>query len=201
MRRILAALAAAAALAPSGADAGFTLGARLGFALPGGDFVEHSSFSDVVDWSVPLQLDVGGRGQHLAFAGYLRFAPGKLALAVESDSFLDLGVGIQASYHFSTAKAGPWVGGFVGWERLTFNVPLGVDEGRLTETGWEYGVQGGLDFAWGGFTLGPYGAIALGRFAEQTVDDPRSGTTNTNAISNESTHAWFSIGLKTAFVF
>src|SRR5512139_1999354 len=129
MRSILAALAVAAAFAPSLADAGFTIGGRLGLAFPGGNTAGTSSLSDSVDWALPFQLDVGGRGKHLAFAGYLRLAPGKLDLAVKQDcerggttcSVLDLGVGVQASYHFSTAKAGPWIGGFVGWERLRYD--------------------------------------------------------------------------------
>jgi hypothetical protein len=209
MRSILAALAAAAALAPSGANAGFTIGGRLGLAFPGGNTAGDSKLSDSVDWAVPFQLDVGGRGQHLAFAGYLRLAPGKLDLGLKNDcesrgatcSVLDLGVGFQASYHFSTARAGPWVGGFVGWERLRYDLSVGADTGTLTATGWEYGVQGGLDFAWGVFTLGPFGEIALGRFTELASYDPRSGTTDTHAISDERTHAWFIVGVKTAFVF
>jgi hypothetical protein len=207
MRKLLASLLVIAALAPSAARAGFTIGARLGAAFPGGEIADGEKLGDFVDWAVPFQLDIGGRAQHWAFGGYLRLAPGILDASIQDDcdatgadcSALDLAFGAQVDYHFSAGKAGPWVGGFVGWEVLRYDYALGGLEGSATTTGWELGAQGGIDFAWGVLTLGPYGAIGFGQFGDTTLEV--NGTSDSQSISDKGTHRWFQLGAKVGFVF
>src|SRR5512139_3963673 len=101
MRRILGVVAVLAALAPSAARAGFVIGGRLGLAFPGGEVAGNEKLGDYVDWAMPLQLDIGGRGERFAVSGYLRLAPGKLDPSIQdgcdavgaSCSILDLGIG------------------------------------------------------------------------------------------------------------
>ncbi len=209
MRRTLACLAAAvAALAPSTADAaGFFLGARLGAAFPGGDVAADQKVGDLVDWAVPVQLEIGGSGKQLTLAGYLRFAPGILDSAVKSGceadgatcSASDIGLGAEVLWHFSPGRAGPWLGGFGGWEWFRYDYALLGDKYAVTDSGWELGAQGGIDFAWGILTLGPYGAIALGEFGKATAEV--NGQSDTRSISGKRTHTWWHLGVRTAFQF
>lgn len=209
MRRILACLVAvAAALAPSAADAaGFFLGARLGAAFPSGDIAGGEKLGDFVDWAVPMQLEIGGSGKQLTLAAYLRYAPGILDSSVKSGcdaagatcSGSDLGLGAEVLWHFSPGRAGPWVGGFAGWEFLRYDYALLGSKAAVTDSGWELGGQGGIDFAWGILTLGPYGTIGLGQFGKATLE--LNGSSDTQSISDKGTHTWWQVGVRTAFQF
>ncbi len=207
MRKVLACLAAAA-LAPSAADAaGFFLGARLGAAFPGGEIGSGDKVGDFVDWAAPVQLEIGGSGKQLTLAAYLRYAPGILDASVKSGcaadgatcSGSDLGLGGEVLWHFSPGRAGPWVGGFAGWELLRYEYAPPGNKVAITDSGWELGAQGGIDFAWGILTLGPYGAIALGEFGKATAEV--NGSSNTQSISDKGTHTWWQVGVRTAFQF
>jgi hypothetical protein len=207
MRKVLATLVFLAALAPSAASAGFTLGGRLGVAFPGGEIGGGDKLADFVDWAVPLQLDLGGRGEHFELGGYLRLAPGKLDASIQdgcdasgaSCSSSDLGVGAQVNYHFAAAPAGPWVGGFAGWEMLRYDADLGGNKMSLSATGWELGAQGGIDFAWGGFVLGPYAVLGFGQFGKATAEV--NGSSDTQDITDKGMHRWFQLGARAGFVF
>jgi hypothetical protein len=209
MRRFFVVLLlAAAALAPGEARAGLALGARLGAAIPGGEISNGDSLDGFVDWAVPVQIDLGYRlAAPLQLGAYLRIAPAKLdgsiadgcdAAGVECSAF-DLGIGVQVDFRFSQGNAGPWLGGYAGYEQLRYEVADGANELSITAKGWELGAQGGIDFAWGALSLGPWGAIGIGQATRATFE--LNGTSDTQSIDDKGTHTWIQVGLRAGLAF
>lgn len=202
MRRTLLAALIASALAPSVARAGVVLDARLGVALPRGDVFQGSPLADSVDFTVPVQIELGFRGERLQLGGYLRFAPGRLDASVEDVcdaagercSTLDLGLGVQVDLRLSGGKGVPWIGGFFGYEVIRTNTTFLGSPASVSYGGVELGVQGGIDFVWGALFLGPYGAVSAGRytFGDVTV----GGTTLSGDVTSRASHFWISLGLR-----
>ena len=201
-RSFLAAVLLAAAV-PSDALAGeLALGARLGFASPRGKIDSPEYLSDFVDWTWPLQLEVGYQGEQALVGLYLRVAPGKLDPQLQagcdaantSCNVTDYGIGAQVTFHFAAGRAGPWLGGFAGYEALKYEATVGGVPGSITPSGWEIGAQGGLDFAMGRLTLGPYATISLGQFTKSTMKI--GGTSDTQTITDRAAHTWLGLGLR-----
>jgi hypothetical protein len=207
MRRLVVFSILLAALSPSVARAGVVLGARVGVAIPGGEVAQGDKLRDYVDWALPLQVDLGIRsGDQLTFGAYLRLAPGRLVGSIEDNcdaagascSIRDLGVGLQLDLRLDR-RAGPWLGGYAGLEVLRLEHALGGTKTALTATGWEAGVQGGIDLAWGVVTLGPYGSIGVGQFRRATAEV--NGQKERQDITDRATHTWIQVGLRGGFAF
>jgi len=207
MRRLLPALLLVSVLVPSAAQAGVYLGGRLGGAVPGGEIEKGAKLGDFVAWTVPIQAEAGFRGELISVGGYLRLAPGKLDSSISdgcdaagaSCSILDFGIGGQVDFRFTPGKAGPWVGGFAGLEILRYDYALGPNKFAISATGWELGAQGGIDFAWGILTLGPYGSIGLGQFT--SADAEINGVSASQDITDKAIHTWIQVGLRGGFAF
>ncbi len=208
MRRLLSfVVVLCAVLAPSAASAGLVLGGRLGVGIPGGDVFQSAKLADLVDFTVPLQFDLGYRFTKVTVGGYLRLGAGKLDPAVAdgcdaagvSCRVLDVGLGAQIDVRLASGNAGPWLGGYIGAETLRYDEAVGGSAWALSFTGWELGAQGGIDFAWGVMTLGPYGAIGLGQFTSGTFE--LGGAKITGDITDKATHTWLQLGVRAGFAF
>lgn len=207
MRRHLFLLLLVALLAPSAASAGVYLGGRLGVGIPGGEIEKDAKLGDFVSWTVPVQLEAGFGGERFSAGGYLRIAPGKLDSAVAdgcdalgaSCSVFDLAIGAQLDFRFAPGNAGPWVGGFAGYEVLRYDFAIGGSEASVSAKGWELGAQGGIDFAWGVLRMGPYGSIGLGQFTKSTVES--GGASASQEIADKAIHTWIQLGMRGAFAF
>ncbi len=165
-KRMLVAVAVAL-LTPAAARAGFTLGARAAWAIPGGDITQGIKLSDQIDGQVPIWFDLGWTfDQRLMLGVYLRYAANvRDSDAIGSCDFFDadcggygLGAGAQLQWRLA-GIAGPWLGAFGGFEALSFEARLGDREADQAFRGWEVGGQGGIDFAWGPVVFGPYAAV------------------------------------------
>ncbi len=207
-RSFLAAVVLAAAAVPSPALAGgLALGARIGFGTPGGDIDANGKLADFADWALPLQLDVGYRGERFTVGAYFRIGPGKLDPNVQqgcdaigaSCAVSDYGIGAEAEVRLTSGKAGPWLGGFVGYEEARYDFALGPVEASIKPSGWELGAQGGIDFAWGILTLGPYASVSVGQFTKSTLES--GDTTQTQSISDRGTHTWLALGVRAGVSF
>lgn len=205
-RRMLVVSVAVALLAPGLASGGFVLGARGGWAIPGGDLTEGAKVSDQIDGQVPIWVDLGWTvADQLTLGAYVRFAPNvRDSSAIDRCDLVDadcggygLGAGAQVAFRLVPGKAGPWLGAFGGFEALSFEQGLDTRAADQALRGWELGAQGGIDFAWGPIVLGPYVTFSFGRFTVLDLDLGDVGSP-TFEIPDEATHRWLQLGLRFA---
>lgn len=205
-KRIAVASLVVALLTPTAAHA-FFLGARVGWAIPGGDLREGTDLSDQFDGQVPIWVDLGWSVADRVVVGvYGRFAPNvRDSSAIEDCDFPDtdcggygLGLGGQLAFRFGPRNAGPWIGAFGGFEALSFEEAFAGETADQAFRGWELGAQGGIDFAWGPLVLGPYASVSVGRFTVVDADLSDIGGPTT-AIPDAANHTWIQIGLRAAF--
>lgn len=206
-------LAVAALAAPAPAAAGFVLGARAGWAFPMGEVSEGQDLDDVVRGQIPLQVDLGWRfADQLTLGAYVRLSPGVVADNLEDacdlgdvdcDGPFGFAAGAQLEFALTQDRAGPWIGAFGGFESLNFDdVPRGIGEsGRIDfkYRGWEVGLQGGIDFAWGALAIGPYASASIGRFVDTETDISGDGVRADIPERDEANHTWVQVGLRGAF--
>lgn len=214
MRRTAFALAAFALLAPRAADAGLYLGLRAGAAWPSGDVSDtDGALSSRVDFAVPFQGDAGWQFRNGPLVAlYLRAGPAELderirdvcdALDLEDEdcAAADLGLGLQGLWSFTPgAQLQPWLGGFVGWDVLAYSAG---EDGRETDfafSGWELGVQGGLDYDLAPFTVGPYVQVGWSQFTDRTID-PAGSVKFEDDIDGRAWHLWTTVGAKFGVTF
>lgn len=204
-RRMLVAVAVAL-LTPAAARAGFTLGARAAWAIPGGDITEGIKLSDQIDGQVPIWFDLGWSFDHRLMLGvYFRYAANvRDSDAIGTCDFLDadcggygLGAGAQLQWRLA-GIAGPWLGAFGGFEALSFEARLGDRVADQAFRGWEVGGQGGIDFAWGPIVLGPYAAVGAARYTVIDLDLGEFGGPTVD-IADTANHYWIHLGLRIAF--
>jgi hypothetical protein len=204
MRRLaLTALAAAALLAPATSRAGFFIGGRLGYSIPGGDVKSGLSNKDVTSSQVPLQLDLGYAGllDTIAVGAYGAIGFQQVgsqlkdqcsAAGATCDSKL-YKVGAQANFH---PLLGIWAGVFAGWEQQTTTASFAGQSGTLSLRGWETGVQGGWDFGLLGVKFGPYASWSTGKF--QTAASS-GGAAAASADLGSANHTWLTLGIRGVF--
>jgi hypothetical protein len=186
------------------ADGSIQLSARGGVAKPFGDAADGAPLGDAVEWAFPLQADLQFRFlKQLSVGAYARYAPTVLASDVSdacdavdaSCDLADIGLGVIAEYRFrDRLEGGPWVGALVGYEMLTGDRPAvgGGQSSRLS--GFEAGVEAGMDFELGGLTLGPWGSIMAGQFSKVKAGDDSS------SLDDKAFHGWFQIGLRVSLL-
>jgi hypothetical protein len=206
-------LAIAALGAPLPAAAGLMVGARAGWAFPIGEVRNGLDLDSVVRGQIPLQVDLGWRfADQFTLGGYVRLAPGVVANNIEDacdasrvdcDGPFGFAAGGQFELTLAPGRAGPWLGAFGGFESLNFDdVPRRVGEtGRIDfkYRGWEAGVQGGIDFAWGVLAIGPFASASIGRYTATEQDI--SGEDVTRDVIDEANHYWIQVGLRGALAF
>jgi hypothetical protein len=207
MRRLaFTALAAAALLAPSTSRAGFFLGARLGYSMPGGKIptsADSVSYKDLASSQIPLQLDIGYAGllDTIAVGAYGAIGFQQVGSqmkdqcekqGVSCDAKL-WKVGAQANIH---PAFGLWGGMFMGWEQQSLTAGFGGQSGTLDMRGWETGVQGGWDIGAFGVKFGPYASWSWGKF--QSVAST-GGAVNASLDMGSATHNWLTLGIRGVF--
>ncbi len=206
MRKILGLAVVAAFLAAGTARAqgpsGFSLGVRLGYGVPMGDFdggdpaagFAATPMSDMLSGQVPLQVDAMYRfDPNWSLGLYFQYGFASVASATcggLSCSGSDTRFGAQLHYRFTSPGFVPWVGlGFGGeWSTITVS---GID---LNASGFEFvNLQIGGDWLLSpAFRLGPYVQLSFSQFSTVEVLG-FSGTLN------KSTHEWLQFGLKGTF--
>jgi outer membrane protein len=193
---LLSSSPAFAQAAPAAAG-GFTLGGRLGFALPLGDVVSGSPISDDVSVVIPLQLDFLYRASpNVGVGGYLSYGFGftKNCPSGVSCSASVTRIGIEAIYFFTASPATrPWCGVGLGYEWLELKVESGGVSASVKPAGLEFlNLQGGFDFLVSPrFWLGPYALLSIGQYS-----DLPAGVT-----AGKSTHEWIALGARASFDF
>ena len=209
MRKILAIAVVAAlfaagtaeAQAPAKSESGFTMGLRLGYAIPMGDAAGLATMDDFFGGSVPLWVDLGYRIDRSMFIGaYLQYAFGTVGdpfNATCTASGIDcsastLRIGAEFLYKFMPdASFAPWVGVGIGYEVTSITASVAGASASTDFSGFEFvNLQLGGDFKVGSnFALGPYVALSVAQYS--TV----AGATG----FSKGTHEWLQFGLKGTF--
>jgi hypothetical protein len=219
----------ATSLAPTLPAAQVSLGARVSYAIPGGDAYEQSGFgtfkqSGLAKGLVPIQLDATWRVSPALSAGlYLAYgfgqAGGKLKeLCATPGSSCDspsvLRYGVQAAWAFSTEGAfDPWLGLAAGVESASFAVKsfvYGVIPGtpptlltadlKGTLRGWDAAVEGGADHrVTRSLALGPVLSVGVGQYRVEHVTLSDQGTVAGGGVESAKLHQWFTLGVRARF--
>jgi len=205
MRRLaLTALAAVALVAPATSRAGFFLGARLGYSIPGGNVQSGLSNKDITSSQVPLQLDLGYAGllDTIAIGAYGAIGFQQTGSYLKDQCEKQGGtcdaklwkVGAQANIH---PLFGLWAGVYGGWEQQTISGTFSGVSASQSLRGWETGVQGGWDFGALGVKFGPYASWSTGKF--QTGVSTGGGLPSTTLDLGSANHSWLTLGIRGVF--
>jgi hypothetical protein len=204
------AVALTAFLDPAAAEGQVTLGARLGYAVAGGDAVKDGPMSDVVKGAIPIQLDLGyAVTPDLTVGAYVAYGFGRLnsdigdacdALSIDCSARV-LRLGIQGAYSFTKVSPTlvPWVGLGVGYENAKLEVSAGGESATQTMTGWEFlNLQGGLDFkATPQLLVGPFLSFSFNQFGHVEFDPDPDGASGD--IDQKGTHTYLTFGVRGQF--
>jgi hypothetical protein len=200
MRNLLvSAVAALAFLAPSPARAVMFVGARVGYALPGGDAQKGAPMKDSISGTVPIQVDAGMSVLGVLSLGvYGSYGPSMLAKDLEdsavcsgvSCSGQQLRAGLQLNASPPAVLKSLWGGVFAGLEQQK----LSAGPSDATFRGWEAGLQAGYDFSVLPFIkMGPYASYSFAQFTSTSGDAPELGT--------KARHTALTFGLRGLFDF
>lgn len=202
-------------LSASNADVGpkgFEVGLRVGYALPLGDAVSGSSYSDFTKGIVPLQLDLGYRIDANLFAGAyfqygftgVKFDTGGGDVCSQSGvscSATDLRFGIEGQYHLMPATAfDPWVGLGVGYEIYHASLSAGGLDGSINVRGFEFvNLAVGANYKLSpNAGVGPFVGLAVGEYTDESTSAP--GVPDQSAsIDQKGVHMALSFGLRGVF--
>lgn len=196
----------------------FEAGVRAGIGLPVGNAFGSTSsaptgtsLSQLVSWTVPLQLDIGARIGPVFVGGYAGYAFGKTGSLLEfatTRSATDVRVGFEVLWHLGPeAKVDPWLGVGVGYEWLTLSVGGANGGGAVSTTtrGFEWAnVQLGLDFVLGrNFRLGPFVVSHVAQYDSGSfgVENGQGGAVSQSGdVQSKAVHAWIDLGLRFSFL-
>jgi hypothetical protein len=205
--------------APAGAEelpTRFEAAVRAGVGIPIGNAVGETtrspsglSLSDLVAWSVPLELELGARIGPAFVGGYASYAFAKTGSALEvgtARSASNVRIGFEMLWHLGPDRpVDPWLGLGVGYEWL--NLSISGSGGTIygSARGFEWAnLQLGIDFLLGrNFRLGPfvqsrvaqYDTGSLGLVSSQGTD-----VSGTSDIVSKTVHLWIDVGLRFAFL-
>ena len=212
---LLAAIAGSAAAAPEQqppegpGETGLVVGLRAGGGVAFGTLQRDGvPVRDVVQWKVPLWLEVGYRfSGHVHGELYFEYGPGSVPSAYCTPgvtcSAADARFGLAVELHLAPARTvDPWIGVGFGVEVLNAQLsdaqPL-APAGRyeFTWAGIELPVEAGLDLALSDrFTVGPYVSASFGQFTSIS-QGPVGEERESGAIDGRATHGWVQVGIKT----
>lgn len=192
---------------------GFSLGARLGYALPMGSIAKDSSLGGATDLSktaagmVPLWADIGYRiNPHWWVGGYFQLGivstAGDLCKRLAngsacSSSGTDIRFGGQVRYTFKPeAKFAPWIGVSSGYEIVNVGVTVGQASADMSAKGWEFvGFHLGADFhPMPALSMGPVVMASFGQYASQSWSQPNSS--GSSDFTNTALHQWVFLGFR-----
>jgi len=168
-----------------------------------------TSLSDLVSWTVPLELELGARIGPAFVGGYVSYAFGKAGSALEggtSRSANNVRFGFEVLWHLGPDRpVDPWVGLGVGYEWL--NLSIGTASGALTGTarGFEWvNLQLGIDFLLGrSFRLGPFVRSRVAQYDTGSlglINQQGGEASSTGDIQSKAVHTWIDVGLRFAFL-
>jgi hypothetical protein len=198
----------AQAQAPAGS--GFSLGARLGYAIPmgdadGGDFaagIQATAMSDLVSGQVPLQLDAMYRiDKNWSLGLYFQYGFAFVADATcpsgVSCSGSDIRFGGQVHYRFDSQGFIPWVGLGIGGEWGTLTESSGGISADIDISGFEFAnLQVGGDWLVSPmFRVGPFLQVTFAQY------DSYKALGQTITLPNKTLHEWLQFGVKGTFDF
>jgi hypothetical protein len=206
----VAGLALALLVLPTAAEAQLQLGARIGYAIPGGYVSQDQPLWQEFAYLVPFQFDIGYRFDQFSLSAYIAAAPGSLDKDIK-DNCTTLGAtctgygmnyGISGIWNFAP-KAGlqPWIGARIGIETLQEKLDAGGIAQKWDYAGWSYGVQAGLDFALGPISLGPYVTYDTAKFTKVRLDDGTGAIDLDIPADQLKWHNWTAIGAKVGLTF
>ena len=167
------------------------------------------SLSDLVAWTVPLELELGARIGPAFVGGYVTYAFGKAGSALEggtSRSASNVRFGFEVLWHLAPDRlVDPWLGIGVGYEWL--NLSIGGTGGAITGSvrGFEWvNLQLGIDFNLGrNLRLGPFVRSRIGQYDTGSlglVNNQGAGASATGDIASKTLHTWIDVGLRFAFL-
>jgi hypothetical protein len=198
-----------ALLAPAAASAQFTFGARLSYAIAGGDEVKDVKLSDSISAMIPVQLEAGYNvTPDLNIGAFFSYGWASESSDVSDACDLigaDCGItgwrfGVQGIYSLSTVSPTwvPWFGLGVGYESLTLKIEGGGESATFTESGWEFAnLQAGADYKAGNMRIGPFLSYSFGQFG--SYDAEGGGQSESGDITDKGTHTYFTIGVRGTF--
>jgi hypothetical protein len=203
----VAGLALAMLVLPTAAGAQFQLGARIGYAIPGGSIFQNLTLQNFTASQVPIELDLGYRfTPAFSLTLYAAYAPGTVGSFIK-DGCASFGstcathgvdIGLAAAWNFAPqAGMQPWLGARLGSEALYVDEKNGGVTTTLSANALAFGLEGGLDFGLGAFNLGPYLSLTTAKFSKLKVAEEI-----TDIPSDQRTwHNWFTIGARALFTF
>ena len=183
-------------------DTGFSLGARLGYALPLGSASHASPLNKELSGGIPIVLDGGYRvTPHVYIGLYFQFAPTFVSSDVcpspASCSAKDIRFGFNARYHVSPKeKMDPWGGVGIGYEWASVSSTAGGRSSDSSLSGFEFlNLQVGIDFkATPRFRVGPMLGLSVAQYSSGSTTS--GGTTVSADIQEKTFHEWLFLGLR-----
>ena len=194
---------------PPPPESGFTVGLRLGLALPVGTLTSGAPLTDFYSVMIPIQLDAGYRLNRRLYLGAY-FQVGIIATAGGSEacketsscSAYDLRFGADVEYRVKPeSPLGPWVGAGLGYEVILASATYTAGgSGSTTIGGLEFlHVAGGLDFhVTPSLTAGPYLEASMGEFLTFSSSSPLLPNDSGN-YPNPRPHEWVGLGVRGRF--
>jgi hypothetical protein len=196
-------------------EGGLRTGISIGLGKAGGnDFGPTRSVNDIVEYRVPIWIDIGYRvSEPLTLGVYAQLGLGGGGDCGGSCNASDLRIGAQALWHASSS--GLWLGAGFGYEWLSVyaltvtQAPIEqVGDGaaqlasRLAETigGPELTLQAGLDLEIEpGLSVGPYVSASVGQYLTDSFECDSAACPTGSGIDGSATHAWLGLGVRGSY--
>ncbi|MFT3917773.1 MAG: outer membrane beta-barrel protein [Anaeromyxobacteraceae bacterium] len=210
---LAAALVALAVPAAASAQAQkLTLGARLGYAIAGGDAAKDSKMSDVLKGAIPLQLDVGYNvTKEFNVGAFVSYGFGRIGGDIKDlcdtsgvdCSARDVRLGVQGTFAFEDLNPQfvPWIGFGFGYEWGSLKVTQGPNEGKISYRGFELAdLQLGADFkASPQLKVGPFVSMSFGKYSNGKLEGFGAGVDQSGKIDEQAVHNFITIGVRGQF--
>jgi hypothetical protein len=197
-------------------EGGLRTGISFGLGKAGGnDFAPTRNVNDIVEYRVPIWLDLGYRlSDPLTLGVYAQLGFGGGGdCAGGSCNASDLRIGAQALWHASSG--GLWLGAGLGYEWLSLYSLQVTDRAidtvadsaaqfasRVAETigGPELTLQAGLELELEpGLSVGPYVAASVGQYLTDSFDCDITTCPTGSSIEGSATHAWLGLGVRGSY--
>jgi hypothetical protein len=192
----------------------FEAAVRTGLGIPIGNAVgettrspQGTALSDLVAWTVPIELEVGARVGPAFVGGYVSYGFGKAGSALDTGtgrSASNVRFGFEMLWHLAPDKTvDPWVGLGVGYEWLNLSVSGTGGTIYGSARGFEWvNLQLGIDFMLGRiFRLGPFVRARVAQYDTGSLGLINSQGTDvggTSDITSKTVHTWIDVGLRFA---
>jgi hypothetical protein len=192
---------------------GFTIGARVGYALPMGTVAKDANTPDLsrnYSGLFPFWADIGYRiNPRWYVGGYFQFAIAGTAGDVCnraanggscSSSGTDIRFGALARYAFPPGKKNlsPWIGVSTGYEIASMSTTAGSNTSDTSVKGWEFiGLHLGVDYRpTPELSIGPMIMASFGQYQSYSSSGSNNGASNSGDFNNTALHEWIFLGLR-----